>query len=427
MKIPITGSILLLFVLLETGYPGGEFQPSLPQCIDLALKNSYEVQSKVQQIDAAKSLYQQSRSNYYPTIFAEGSQQQFFYTLYDYRNLSGFVVLDWSIGDWLANSAAADQNEIQSRQAEQERARLAVIQRVAALYLGIVQQQFNRQQLQYHLDLLERHINTARALWQAGARPRLDVLQSEAQRYRLQEEALSIDTRTENLRRELADLLSLPDANALQLPDFSEEKIETKAGAALAQFQISAIPQNPEVTLLALQEQSRRLRLREVKASLLPHLQFSGGFVADADPTAEGNYWLAEARLQFPLFQWGRSKYQRQEILADARALELQKSDLLRELQIQVMQISGKIKELQKTLTLQREQLKLNQQAFDLASAHYQAGLITNIEYLTAQQELGDNQFQIHDSSLNILMNLIHLYALTNQTDKISQLQEAAK
>lgn len=427
MKIPMIVSILLLFALSGAGYSQVEFQPSLQRCIDLALESSYEVQSRMQQIDAAKSVYHQSRSNYYPTVFAEGAHQQFFYAPYNYRDLSGFVVLDWSIGDWLNNSAAADQNEINSRQAQQEQARLAVIQRVAALYLGIVQQQFNRQQLQYHLDLLDRHINTARALWQAGARPQLDVLQSQAQRYRLQEEAISINTQTENLRQELTDLLGLPDAHALQLPDFSEEKIETKAAAALAGLQISTVQQNPEVTMLSLQKQSRQLRLRDVSASLLPHLQFSGGFVADADPTAEGNYWLAEARLQFPLFQWGRSKYQRQEILADARALELLKSDLLRELQIQVKQISGKIKELQKTLSLQREQLKLNQQAFDLASAHYQAGLITNIEYLTAQQELGDNQFQIHDSSLNILMNLVHLYALTNQTDQISKLQEAAK
>jgi len=427
MKISIIVSILLLFAFLEAGYSQAEFQPSLQNCVDLALENSFEVQSRAQQIDAAKSLYHQSRSNYYPTVFAEGSHQQFFYQPYNYPNSSAFVMLDWSIGDWLANSAAADQNEINSRQAEQEQARLAVIQRIAALYLGIVQQQFNRRQLQYHLDLLEQHINTARALWQAGARPQLDVLQSQAQHYRLQEEAANIDTQTENLRQELADLLNLKNASPLQLPDFSEEKIEAEARKALAQLQISAVQQNPQVTLLAFQEQSNRLRLREVNASLLPHLQFSGGFVADADPTAEGNYLLAEARLQFPLFQWGRSKYQRQEILADARSLELQRSDLLRELRIQVKQISGNIKELQQTLSLQREQLKLNQQAFDLASAHYQAGLITNIEYLTAQQELGDNQFQIHDNSLNILMNLVHLYALTNQTDQISKLQETAK
>lgn len=58
-----------------------------------------------------------------------------------------------------------------------------------------------------------------------------------------------------------------------------------------------------------------------------------------------------------------------------------------------------------------------------LATANYQAGLITNLEYLTAQKELAENELTKQETRLDYLLNLIEIYTLTNQTAKIAQLQ----
>ncbi len=422
MNVRLWSSLLIAII-------SGQFAPSwaqterlsLAQCLDLALHNSYRWQAAAQDVQAAHAVYREERTRYFPNLSAELAHDQLFYSHYDFRQQIGQAVMDWSAGAWLLKTAEVEHRKVLAHEARRAQTALEVSRRVAALYIAILQRQVNRELLSHRLNLLNEHAQVSKALWLAGRRTQFDVLQTEAAIHQLQEEMLAVELETDNLRQELALLLNLPDYRTLQLRDLPGQLIEVDS---LSNMNPLSIQQNPLLKSFSFQYEAQQLRLRVVRASRLPHFQFIGGCFVDRDPTADGNYWYVGASLQFPLFQWGLNKFQQQEIRAGARALQLQKAEIARELQIQLEQISAKLKKLQEIYQTQKQRLEANRQAFQLATANYQAGLITNLEYLTAQKDLTENQSTLQETRLRFLLSVIEMYTLTNQTEKIAQLGE---
>lgn len=393
---------------------------SLAQCLDLAAQNSFRLRASDEEVQVVGSAYQTDRTRYFPHFSAELAHSQLFYSNNSYRQQVGQAVVDWGLGDWWLKTAEFQKKNLLAAEAERQQISLEVTQRVAMLYIAILQKQVNRDLLSSRMNLLNEHAQVSKALWLAGTRTQFDVLQTESAIDQLHEQMLAAELETDNLRQELARLLDLPDYRTLQLREFPQQMIEVDS---LANLTYLPLQQNPLLQSLEFQYQAEQLRLREVRASLLPHLQFTGGYVVDRDPTGEGNYWQMGAGLQFPLFQWGLSKFQQQEIRAGARALQFQQAEIKRDLQIQLDQINEKLRKLKEIYQVQEKRLAANQQAFQLATANYQAGLITNLEYLTAQKEVAENQLALQETSLGFSLNLIGIYTLTNQTARIAELQ----
>lgn len=393
---------------------------SLSRCLELAAQNSFRLQAGEADIQATSAAYRVDRTRYFPQVSAGFAHNQLFYRHYDYHQQAGQAALDWSAGDWLLKTADIQQKNLLAQQANREQAYLEVTYRVARLYVSILQKQINRALLQNRLNLLNEHLQVSQALWQAGARTQFDVLQTQTALNQLQEEMLVLGVEADNLQQELAPLLNLPDYRALQLREFPEQIMN---GDSLVERTPLALQQNPVLTSLAFQYEAQQLRLREVRAARLPHVQVTGGYVVDRDPTAEGNFWQVSAGLQFPLFQWGLGKFQQQGIRAVASSLQLQQAEIGRDLQIRLSQINERLKKLKEIYRLQAERLATTRQSLQLATANYQAGLITNLEYLTAQKDLTENELTIQETRLNYLLNLVEIYTLTNQTKKIAMLQ----
>lgn len=390
---------------------------SLSRCLELAVQNSFQWQAGEAEVQAAGAAYRVDRTRYFPQISAGLAHNQLFYQQYNYRQQAGQALLDWSAGDWLLKTADIQQKNLLAQQANREQTYLEITNRVALLYVAILQKQVNRAVLQNRLNLLNEHLQISQALWQAGTRTQLDVLQTQSASHQLQEEMLAVELEADNLRQELAKRLNLPDYRALRLQEFPERFFEMDSLSS------PAWQQNPLLKSLTLQYEAQQLRLREVQAARLPHLQMTGGYFVDRDPTAEGNFWQVGAGLQFPLLRWGLGKFQQQEIRAVAGSLQLQRAEVSRELQIKLDQLSERIRKLREIYQVQEKRLETNRQLLQLATANYQAGLITNLEYLTAQKELAENELTKQETRLDYLLNLIEIYTLTNQTAKIAQLQ----
>ncbi len=396
---------------------------SLAECIELALKSNPKMQSKQWQVTSAEALLQQSQAGYRPTFSAAAHHSQFFYNQYNYREQALGLIADWSPGKWLTHSASVEQKKIAAKTADYQQSEVDVIRRVAALYAKILLTDIRESLVQNRLELLDQHLNVARALWQAGVRTQLDVLQTKSARITARRDMVDIQSQSENLKNELRLLINRENELALALKPFPAGRAEIDSLSDVDRVKNMVARYNPALKMLAFQATAEKLRSRKIKANLLPNLQFSGGYVADGDPTAEGNYGIVSLGVQVPLFQWGQSKYRREEIAANTRALEWQRSNLERELDIEVERILTRRKKLLETWRLQQEQLSIDQQAFDIAAANYQAGLITNLEYLAAQKNLIENQLQIQEIQLDMLLSLIDIYAITGQTGNIAKLQ----
>lgn len=411
--------ILVLLVLSLTAVraqSSAEF--TLSRCIDLALQNSYRLQADSAQIQSAQALFHQEKSGYLPQVYARISHDQLFYQPYNFRQQLAALTMSWSAGDWLMNSARSQESLLRARQSVRHQSRLSVIRRVAELYISILQKNVKLDLLNARKKLLEQHLQVSRALWQAGTRTQLDVLQTRSTLEELNEQVLSAQLERDNLKQTLARLMAIPDFHALRLRDFPNGKMFEENPLPTGE-----ISRNPMLRALQFQYKARQLQLRRVKASLLPRLEFQGGYQVDRDPTADGNYWMVGVGLQMPLFQWGRSRYQRQQIRADAVTIARQTDQVRRQLQIEAAQITERLTKLKEILQLQRQRLEISNQVLQYATANYQAGLITNLEYLSVQQALTENQLHLSETRLNYIRNLIELYTLTNEPARIRALQ----
>lgn len=152
-------------------------------------------------------------------------------------------------------------------------------------------------------------------------------------------------------------------------------------------------------------------------------MQVHGGYVVDRDPTAEGNYWQAGIGLHVPLFRWKETSYRKQEINQLVNVLEWQKKQTELELTIQQKQLLRELAVLRSNYKLQLENVQITGKAIHIATANYQAGLVTNLEYLEAQKENMTAQVRLYETRLLYATSLIEYFILTNEMEKIESLQ----
>jgi len=101
-------------------------------------------------------------------------------------------------------------------------------------------------------------------------------------------------------------------------------------------------------------------------------------------------------------------------------SLEFQRSVVEREYGIQLEQTIQRMKKLKDTRDLQKKRLDITQKAFQFAEVNYSAGLISNLEYLTAEEQHTETQIAIQKTLLEYVVNLIEFYAVSNQMDKLT-------
>lgn len=412
------GRIVLLVVLLYPSLFSQTKVLTLSDCLDRAIQQSYRIQSSDSEIQAALSVVNSTKSNYFPHVFADLSYDRLLYSDYNFRRRKTAAYLDWSIGDWLKNTAEVKAGQVEVLRAEREYSTIEVIVRIAGLYMDILLDLRKAELLDERLGVLHEHLKVADALWRGGIRTRLDVLQTRNEIKTIEEQKVSLRSEKQSLQNELAYLLDMPVENLQELRDFPETAVKIEPVSNLPMLE-----RNPILHSLQLQAETQELRAREVSADNMPHIQIQGGHVEDADLLADGNYWQVGIVLQMPLFRWNISKYRREEIDARVKSLQLQKARVKRELSISQSHLQKQRSYLRELLLIQQEKLEITTQTLEIATANYQAGLITNLEYLNAQEEDLANHLALNMTRLTYVMRLIAAFALTNEVDKIKALQ----
>ncbi len=418
--------ILLVLFLLNPGAGAQSGSPlTLTDCLNLAFKNHPAIHSGEWHLQSLEALYQREKSAYYPKIFLDGQHQQLFYPKYNYRQQSWLLTGDWSVGHWLKKSAQSAAARTDAGKAGLAATRLQLARRISTMYFELLQSAIEQQSLDARKVLLEQHAHIAAAQWKAGVRTRVDLLQTRAALLQLEQERQAVLTRSTQLRRELATLLYVSPEQLAGIQPFSLENAAAPRGLNLTAIVDTLREQHPGMQALDFQIRATQLEGLRITAELLPHLQAWGGYIADGDPTAEGNFALAGVGVSVPLFLWGQSRHQKEHITAQAHDLEYQRSHLENELKIEVEKILSEISGLRETLRLQRAQLDLTREAYELAKSHYQSGLMTNLEYLTAQRDWQENRLKIQETQLALRKQQVDLYLLTGNYQKIAQLQGA--
>ena len=411
--------VLSLFLLINyTVSFAQQTSFSLSECIDLTLKNSYLLQYNKELTHTAEYKEKESHSDYYPHIYGELSHNQLFYPTGNYNQQNINAVFDWSMGSLITKTAQADAKEVEALKKESIQTSLEVVRYTSNIYLGILKYQQEQRLVSERLRIIKKHLQVVEALWNGGVKTEFDVLQTKSAINLLQEKKIILDAEIDILQSALTKLMNMPAGSYLILRDFPENIIEKPLG-----FSDDFITMNPKVQALELRAEQQSLKIKSISASNIPHITALGGYAVDADPTAEGNYWQVGIGLRLPLYRWNKTTYQKQTLQIMSQALKYKNLELKRDLHIKQKQIEKRLNNLKAVYKIQQEREQLTHKAVEIATVNYQAGLITNLEYLNAEKVNVISKIALNETRLSYVQQLIENYLIGNQIEKIKQLQ----
>jgi len=414
--------LLLTIIGLSTMMLRAQSPPvlTLEDCIHRAVQNSYRLQSDDFIISATAEQALLSKSQRIPRIDGDLTMENQFLQPYYFNQIWASVHADWSLGDLIQKTGRSAMQDVETQKLKKEQNRLDVIGRSTSLYASVLQVKKQIELLVVRMGFLQRHHALTKGMWKAGIRTRLDVLQTESELVKLQEDTARLAIVRKNLRNELALLLGWQNTDSLRLAPLQVAAItELPLPHALPE----SLANNPLIASFDSKVKAQQFRTDEMTAGQLPHLLLGGGYFVDGDPMAEGNYWRVDAGIRIPIYYGHEIGYKKQVSEEMTQSYMAQKKEVEREILIHLAKVYERLVKLKGLLDLQSQRQSITEQAVSYAEINYKAGISTNLDYLSAQQRLTNTQLAIEETRLQYTMNLIEFYVTTNQVDQIIALE----
>jgi outer membrane protein len=278
--------------------------------------------------------------------------------------------------------------------ADEQTTREIVVNAVVDQYLQILRALATRDAASARVALAERLYEQAGELQKTGIGLNIDTVRANVELQNERQNLIDAETLTHTTRYGLAALLDLPrdqDLTVTDRLDFYDLPALDKQ--ALLDQALSA---RPEIHSLNSQQRISKLATDSAREQRLPQLDFAGFWFYQGAHFNSGipayNYAVS---LEFPLFTGGRIRAEE----ARAKLEEQHVAETRRQLEAQIV---NEVKSALDQLTAARNSvdvanlgLKLAQEEVAQAQRRFAAGVTTNVEVITAQDELArasDNQ-----------------------------------
>ncbi|MGA7222909.1 MAG: TolC family protein [Candidatus Acidiferrales bacterium] len=278
--------------------------------------------------------------------------------------------------------------------ADELTARETVVNAVVDQYLLILRALASRDAAVARVALAQRLYEQATQLQKTGVGLNIDTVRANVELQNERQNLIDAETETRTSKYGLAELLDLPrdqDLDVADHLDFYDLPVLEKE-ALLNQ----ALTTRPEIRSLDSQQRIAHLSTDSAGEQRLPQLDFSGFWFYQGSRFNNGipAYTYAIA-LKFPIFTGGRIRAEE----ARAKLEEQRVAQLRQQLEAQIVdQVKSALDELnaaRNSVDVANLGYQLAQEEVAQAQRRFQAGVTTNIEVITAQDELArasDNQ-----------------------------------
>jgi outer membrane protein TolC len=271
---------------------------------------------------------------------------------------------------------------------------------VTQLYFGAVLAQEGETIARQTYEQMKDHLKQVEAMRREGMVSDYDVIRSQVQVSNFYPQVLAAESNRTVTYEALSIALGLPRAQPLNLTD-GMDTYDVPDLPTTDLFNI-ALQRRSELKQLDLQSRiQQRLITIEQHGVIWPNLALTGGFSANAqapDFNFKDYYWsqnlYAGLALSIPIFDGFKAKYRTQQVRADLKNLEIQRDQLQKGINLEIIQARDKFNQAQKNLIAQSEGVRLAQKGLDIANVQYANGLTTQLDVMDAQIAL--NQAQIN-------------------------------
>ena len=404
-------SFLLLIVTL-----GRTQTLSFSDCLRRAQEVSFTVKARQLRQKALEEHFRLEQARSRPRLFGELGMEDRRLSEYGFAQQWLLLNVDWALGNWLYKPFKEQEALALAVREMVEWDRLHVLEMAAKFYIRLLQKEKEYRLLKEQYTLLRLHHKVTEALWRAGSKSELDVLQTRAEILKIREKMQKTLESEKALSRELSIFLGLSPTDSLQLVYLNTQAICTQP---FPPGDDSLARANPMLRSLQWEINAQKWKTRQAQARRLPRVFASGGYFVDHDPTGDGNYWLTRVGVQIPLFLWNETRFQEQAARVTGQSLTQKMHESQRTLHMRLVQTLTRLKQLKQSLKIQARRLNTLQKMLDLARSNYQAGLTTNLEFLNMQQQWTEAKIVYQTTELDFVLALVEFYTLTNQPEKI--------
>src|SRR5271163_1454737 len=281
----------------------------------------------------------------------------------------------------------------QSR-ADEQTTRENVVTAVVDQYLLILRALATRDAANARVALAQRLFEQASQLQKTGVGLNIDTVRANVELQNERQNLIDAETLTHTTKYGLAALLDLPRDQDLEVTDrldfYDLPVLEKEA------LLDEALASRPEIRSLNSQKRVAKLTTDSAREQRLPQLDFSGFWFYQGEHFDDGlPAYSYEVSLQFSLFTGGRIRAEE----ARAKLEEQHVAEIRRQVEAQIVdEVKSALDQLaaaRNSVDVANLGFKLAQEEVAQAERRFQAGVTTNVEVITAQDELArasDNQ-----------------------------------
>lgn len=386
--------------------PGAALQVTLPQVLDLALRNSPATRNTWLAARASAAEVGSRASSYWPKLNLQatatrqhsvvgGGAFTFDQTTYGPGIDLTFLLLDFGgrrgdVEDARAALLAADWQHNQAIQDLVLRVERAYYQYLAAMSLA--------ESLAADVRQAEKTLEVAQGRHDAGLATIADVLQARTQLAREQLLQVRTEGRMKEVKGALAIAVGLPPDVAVEPAGLPTEIPALAAAESVRQELDRALGERPELQAARQKALAATHHVAKVRAEGLPTLALGGAFnrIYYASPSGIDpfNNYSATLALRFPLFTGFANRFDLEQARAEAQLAASRVEALRQQVTTEVWTAYYELEAAAQAVAASRALVASARQSADVAAGRYQAGVGDLLELLTAQAALADANAQ---------------------------------
>lgn len=285
---------------------------------------------------------------------------------------------------------------VKEARAEEIVTRETVSLAVVSQYLLVLRAQATYEAAKARVALAERLFHQAEELQKTGVGLKIDTLRANVELQNEKQGLIDSETATRTTAYVLAELLDLPREQEPEVADHME--FFALPAYDRATMLNEALADRPEMKSIASQQRIAELEHKAASEQRLPQLDFSGFWYYQGEHFNEGipayTYALG---LSLPLFTGGRIQAESAKAALEQQHIDENRRQLEAQIVRQVKSALDELESARSSVEVANLGLQLANDEVSQAQRRFQAGVTTNIEVITAQDEFArasDNQIE---------------------------------
>jgi outer membrane protein TolC len=425
--------VFIILFLAIAGHAGFAQRLTLEEAINIALKNSLDIQLQKNNVEIADINNYIGVAGGLPTVTANGTfNKQIISTNQELNDGENIKVNGRSGSNMSANVQAgmvlfngwrvvAAKNRLEELEGQSEKLLNAQVQNtmgaVMTTYFDVVRQQAYIKVLNQSIAVAQKRLDIVKTQQSVGMANNADLFQSQLDLNNLLQQRESQILIVQQAKTDMLALLTLRPDSLITI----EDTIIVDRSLTLGDV-LTNIEYNAEIMAAQDQVQIQEFIVREIRAQRYPTLRATAGYNFSRNQTGGGNVILDQRRgpvagltLGIPIYNGSIFRRQQRVAEINVKNAELQREILLRDFR------AGAVKSFQaydnslKQIEAQQKNVELAQQLLDLALLRYQYREATILEVREAQQSFEDASYVLINLSFAGKSSEIEVKRLMNK------------